>query len=212
MDNYTVKINGTDRILYNTMKYEDLNGFLDPHRLFSFDIESNAKAMYTPDYKLVGFSVANSPQSGIYVCFESLEADIDPDERFKIDEYLKEHLTTKKIVVHNMQHERASIRTVYDLELPYETVDDTLFMSRLLLGGKSGSGLKQQARERLNYPDWETDLYIYFEHSKNLLKYWIDNGITEVEELVDNESFTVLKYLLLEYGCDPIPTINISIQ
>lgn len=127
----------------------------------AYDIETNARPVWTSGGQIIGFSIANKT-SGVYVSIRSLDFNMDKEEEDKIWEYLKSKIfDEKRLIIHNTMYERPYTLFCKGYEIGYDQADDTLVMSRLMRGGKESAGLKYQAQKNLHYPDWETDLTTY---------------------------------------------------
>lgn len=123
----------------------------------SFDLETNAHDSRSETARMVGFSLANDTgTTGVYVLRESLDYKMPEEDWNKIVEHTKDYLSKCKTRVHNSMYE---VQFTYN-EWGYliENFDDTLVMARMLLGGKTGAGLKEQCISQLGYPDWDKDL------------------------------------------------------
>lgn len=135
--------------------------FLNDNRI-AYDIETNARPIYTVGGEIIGFSIANK-HSGVYVSMRSLDFNMPDEEVDLIWEYLINNVfeIKEKLIIHNTMYERPYTLYCKGYEIPYDKADDTLVMARLLRGAKEGAGLKFQAQKNLHYPDWETDLSRY---------------------------------------------------
>lgn len=138
--------------------------------VLTYDIETNAEAPMSAKADIIGFSLSNKTH-GIYTCLKSLEYTMSDNEIKMCKDFLRSILSNPnhKITVHNSMYERPYTLSQLDYELPLERTDDTLVMVRLLLGGKTGAGLKTQAQQHLGYPDWETDLEIYLSNLRSFM-------------------------------------------
>lgn len=125
----------------------------------AYDIETNARQVHSDSFRIIGFSLSPNPMSGIYVVKESLDYIIPDDDWERIVNLTKSILSDKKVIVHNCMYEVPSTLNCWSLRI--KEFDDTLIMSRLLLGGKTGAGLKEQCSINLGYPEWEEDLTDY---------------------------------------------------
>ena len=134
--------------------------FKDEERL-SYDIETNAKQIYTEGSRIIGFSVANK-NVGVYVSVDSLDFTMSPEEEDRIWDLMKKEVFDKhKLIIHNTMYERPYTLHCKNYEIKYDQADDTLVMARLLRGAGEGAGLKYQAQKNVHYPDWETGLSRY---------------------------------------------------
>lgn len=157
--------------------------------MLAYDIETNAEMVYSDKFNIIGFSLAKR-HCGIYVCLESLEYKMSDDDNQKCRDLLVAILKkTPKIIVHNSLYERPA--TYYNLgyEMDFDKIEDTLVMAKLMLGGKTGAGLKPNAK-KIGYPDWDADIgeyidnFVTFLKRSTLVRYkWI------FEELENGKSF-----------------------
>ena len=152
---------------YERLYHEE--GYDTAERL-AYDIETNALPILTSDSEIIGFSHAKNKDEGFYVCMKSLDHDMSEEELKKCKELLLHTLKTHKLIVHNSMYERPYTLKELNYDIPFDQLDDTLVMARLMLGGKVGAGLKPQAQNNLGYPDWETDLGDYLSAATYLLK------------------------------------------
>lgn len=152
---------------YERLYHEE--GYDTAERL-AYDIETNALPILTSDSEIIGFSHAKNKNEGFYVCMKSLDHDMSEEELKKCKELLLHTLKTHKLIVHNSMYERPYTLKELNYDIPFDQLDDTLVMARLMLGGKVGAGLKPQAQNNLGYPDWETDLGDYLSAATYLLK------------------------------------------
>lgn len=161
-------LNPMDRnVLEYALDYETFRRFYEENlkgeEILAYDIETNAKLVFSKDFEICGWSLAKEGV-GIYVCLESLEYSMSEEDRSRCVELLVQILReTPKIVVHNSLYERPATYYQYGYELPFEKVEDTLVMAKIMLGGKVGAGLKPNAR-RIGYPEWDADIQTYIEN------------------------------------------------
>ncbi|WJZ23541.1 DNA polymerase A [Listeria phage LIS04] len=135
----------------------------------SYDIETNGKDVLSDKARVVGFSVSPDDKVGTYVVFEALEYQMPESDVERCKEYLRNFLSERHIVVHNQLYERPY--TLNENWLGYELhddMDDTLVMSRLMLGGNTGAGLKDQCRLNLGYTKWSESLDQYYHRFEEL--------------------------------------------
>lgn len=190
----------TKKNLLFTTKYEDLVNYFNPEELYSFDVETNAETMFTEKYAWAGFSIGKSNTDGLYVCIESLDKCMSEEDKIKTYEFLKDILPRTHYLVHNAIHERSSIRSVLDIEVPYENIDDTMMAARLLLGGNSGAGLKWQAKYNLGYDEWESDKDLFLQFATPLVNLWLTSDRQFVG--LDSSDANMLRDLLVSVGYD----------
>lgn len=176
---------------YSFEEFETIsNEFFVNSKYSSYDIETNAAPILSVDSKIVGFSIADLSSNGVYVCLESLDREMTDLEKNKCLEYLRDYLEEKsrRIIVHNSLYERPYTLGVLDYEIPFDKLDDTLVMARLMLGGHVGAGLKYQAQTNLGYPDWDSDLSNYMSYVKTMFS----TLPVEREELRDKSFYDIL--------------------
>lgn len=168
----------------------------------AYDIETNARPIFSEDSEIIGFSVSNET-AGVYVSLSALDFEMDSDEKLKIFDYLKDEIfENHKLVIHNTQYERPYTLTCLGYEIGFDKADDTLVMARLLKNPKEGAGLKYQAQKYCQYPDWETDLTNYISGFRGVVsriifgpkKYsylWgeLKEGIQNIFDIEDTKSF-----------------------
>ena len=155
------------------LTYEEFKNYyinnLRGEELLAYDIETNAESVYSDKFRIIGWSLAKYGH-GVYVCLSSLEYEMpEEDQQHCIDLLVAILKSTPKIVVHNALYERPATYFQYGYEMPFDKVEDTLVMAKIMLGGKIGAGLKPNAR-RIGYPDWETDLNEYVDNFCAALK------------------------------------------
>lgn len=145
----------------------------------AYDIETNAASQYSDKFDIIGFSLALEIKGikGIYVNLKSLDFEMSEEVNILCKNLLKEVLrNAEKIIVHNCLYELPATKFNLDLDIPFKQLDDTLVMVKLMLGGKIGAGLKDNA-QKIGYDDWESDLLVYVNNfnailsSMNLVKY-----------------------------------------
>lgn len=141
-------------------KYYD--EFLDGVQLPAYDIESNAKDPRCSDFRIVGFSLAPNGHTGIYIVRKSLEYEMSKEDWDKCVELTKSYLSSRTTLVHNIMYEKPA--TLNEWNFNIINFEDSLIKARLLLGGKTGAGLKEQCVLNLGYPEWEVDLTEYKEY------------------------------------------------
>lgn len=137
----------------------------------AYDIETNAQPVHFDTFRIIGFSLSADPMSGVYVIRESLDYVIPDSDWEKIVKLAVNIIDSHNIIVHNCMYEIPS--TLNNWKYRIKEFDDTMVMSRLLLGGKTGAGLKEQCQINLGYPEWEEDLTLYREtmdHFRNMMK------------------------------------------
>ena len=137
----------------------------------AYDIETNAQPVHFDTFRIIGFSLSSDPMSGVYVIRESLDYVIPDSDWEKIIKLAVNIIDSHKIIVHNCMYEIPS--TLNNWKYRIKEFDDTMIMSRLLLGGKTGAGLKEQCQINLGYPEWEEDLTLYREtmdYFRNIMK------------------------------------------
>ncbi|AMM44908.1 DNA polymerase [Bacillus phage SP-15] len=135
----------------------------------SYDIETNGADELSNKAKVVGFSIAPDEVKGIYVIFEALEYKMPEEDVERCKTLLRDFLKERRVIIHNQMYERPYTLNEnwlgYDL---HDNIDDTLVMSRLMLGGKTGAGLKDQCRLNLGYTKWSEDLDKYLHRFNEL--------------------------------------------
>ena len=167
-------LNPMDRnILEYALDYDTFYDFyknnLKGEKMLAYDIETNAKLVYSRDFDICGWSLAKEG-IGIYVCLDALDYHMSESDRQQcINLLLKILKDTPKVVVHNSLYERPATYFRYGYELPFEKIEDTLVMAKIMLGGKVGAGLKPNAR-RIGYPEWDKDLAQYIEGFTKAIK------------------------------------------
>ena len=167
-------LNPMDRnVLEYALDYDTFYNFYETNlkgeEMLAYDIETNAKLVYSKDFDICGWSLAKVG-IGIYVCLDALDYHMsEPDRQQCIDLLVKILQDTPKIVVHNSLYERPATYFRYGYELPFEKVEDTLVMAKIMLGGKVGAGLKPNAR-RIGYPEWDKDLAQYIDGFTKAIK------------------------------------------
>lgn len=128
--------------------------------MLAYDIETNAELVYSSKFEICGWSLAREGV-GIYVCLDSLDYTMPESDRDRCVELLLRILDeTPKVVVHNGLYERPATYYRYGYEIPFDKLEDTLVMAKIMLGGKVGAGLKPNAR-RIGYPEWDADVVAY---------------------------------------------------
>lgn len=134
--------------------------YLAPADMPSYDLETNACDPRSEAAKIVGFSLAPDGSTGIYVVRRSLDYTMPENDWNQIvDLVVNEVLKKKKVLVHNCMYEIPF--TCNEWGFYITNFEDSLIKARLLLGGKTGAGLKDQCIKSLGYPDWDTDLDNY---------------------------------------------------
>lgn len=157
----------TFALTYNDFKSYYVSQLMSEPEL-AYDIETNAELVYHKDFDIIGWSLAKK-RNGIYVCCKSLDYEMSDSEAELCKQLLVSILkNTPKITVHNSLYERPA--TLYNLgyDMPFDKVDDTLVMAKLMLGGKTGAGLKPNA-QKIGYPAWDEDLDDYIDLFKTFL-------------------------------------------
>ena len=154
--------------------YKDFKNWVDSNLiplgkyLIAYDIETNAASQYSEKFDIIGFSLALE-RKGIYVNLKSLDFEMSEEENKLCKSFLKEVLkNAENIIVHNCLYELPATRYQLDLDIPFKQLTDTLVMVKLMLGGKTGAGLKDNA-QKIGYDDWESDLLVYVNNFKSIL-------------------------------------------
>lgn len=154
--------------------YEDFKNWVDSNLVplekysIAYDIETNAANQYSEKFDIIGFSLALE-RKGIYVNLKSLDFEMNEKENRLCKDLLKDVLkNAENIIVHNCLYELPATRYQLDLDIPFKQLTDTLVMAKLMLGGKTGAGLKDNA-QKIGYDDWESDLLIYVNNFKSIL-------------------------------------------
>lgn len=185
IDGTWIDITESNEVTY-AKTYRDFKEFyvknLRGEPMLAYDIETNAEPVYSEDFDIIGFSLAKR-HCGIYVCLESLEyqmpaRDLEMSRKLLV-QILRE---TPKIIVHNSLYERPA--TYYNLryEMDFDKVEDTLVMAKLMLGGKTGAGLKPNAK-KIGYPDWDAELDDYI---SNFLAFLKRSTLVKYNKVFDN--------------------------
>ena len=144
--------------------YQEFKDYYDQYladaEMPSYDLETNARDPRSEEARMVGFSLAPNGSTGIYIVRNSLEYKM-PDSDWKqiVDLVVNQILKVKKVLVHNCMYEIPF--TYNEWQYYIKNFEDTLIKARLLLGGKTGAGLKDQCIKNLGYPDWDSDLDTY---------------------------------------------------
>lgn len=144
--------------------YQEFKSYYDQYladaEMPSYDLETNARDPRSEEARMVGFSLAPNGSTGIYIVRNSLEYKM-PESDWKqiVDLVINQILKVKKVLVHNCMYEVPF--TYNEWQYYIENFEDTLIKARLLLGGKTGAGLKDQCIKNLGYPDWDSDLDTY---------------------------------------------------
>lgn len=128
----------------------------------SYDIESNAKDPRCADFRIVGFSLSPDGSTGIYVIRNTLEYSMSNEDWEKCVELTKDYLMSRTSLVHNIMYEKPA--TLNEWGINIVNFEDSLIKARLLLGGKTGAGLKDQCILNLGYPEWDADLGSYMNY------------------------------------------------
>lgn len=146
--------------------YDEFKQYFDQYlkdvKMPSYDIESNAKDPRCSDFKIVGYSLAPDGTTGIYVIRKTLEYSMPEDDWQKCVELTKEYLMSRTSLVHNIMYEKPA--TLNEWGINIVDFEDSLIKARLLLGGKTGAGLKEQCILNLGYPEWDADLGAYMNY------------------------------------------------
>lgn len=169
----------------------------------SYDIETNGAIPLSDKAQVVGFSISPNDSVGIYVILEALEYKMPDEDIERCKEILRKFLSERKVIVHNQLYERPY--TLNDnwlgLEL-HDNMDDTMVISRLILGGKTGAGLKYQCQTNLGYTRWSESLDMYLhrfnEIQNNLAPTNAGNMRKEHKVFIDANSIRGLAEGLLE--------------
>lgn len=174
-------------VMEYALDYETFRRFYEENlrgeEMLAYDIETNAKIVYAEDFDICGWSLAKRGM-GIYVCLDSLDYSMGEDDRELCIELLVKILReTPKIVVHNSLYERPATYYRYGYEMPFEKMEDTLVMAKIMLGGKVGAGLKPNAR-RIGYPEWDADVAEYISAFTSAVKRCSLKKFSEVVELM----------------------------
>ena len=142
-------------------------GYVNEEKL-AYDVETTAEPIMNENLQIIGFSNARKNE-GYYVCIEALDYKMSEEDKFKTFSLLKDILMSQKVIVHNSMYERPLTLECVGYDIPYETLDDTLAMARLMLGGHVGAGLKAQAQTHCGYTDWETDTQVYLSAASGII-------------------------------------------
>ena len=161
-------INGKN--LQYAKTFQEFKAYFDKYlanaEMPAYDIETNAKDPRSDAFRIIGYSLAPDSSTGIYVIRETLEYKMTEDDWQKCVELTKEYISSRKVLVHNIMYERPS--TLNEWGINITNFEDSLIKSRLLLGGRTGAGLKEQCARNLGYPDWDTDLHVYLDSLQTL--------------------------------------------
>ena len=141
-------------------EFEDyFNQHLKDAQLPAYDIETNGKDPRSDAFRIVGYSLAPNGSTGIYVIRETLEYKMPEEDWQKCVELTKDYISSRTVLVHNIMYERPA--TLNEWGINITNFEDSLIKARLLLGGRTGAGLKEQCARNLGYPDWDTDLHTF---------------------------------------------------
>lgn len=141
-------------------EFEDyFNQYLKDAQLPAYDIETNGKDPRSDAFRIVGYSLAPNGSTGIYVIRETLEYKMPEEDWQKCVELTKDYISSRTVLVHNIMYERPA--TLNEWGINITNFEDSLIKARLLLGGRTGAGLKEQCARNLGYPDWDTDLHTF---------------------------------------------------
>lgn len=166
-------VNMNDKQLLTARNYQEFMDYFNRELLNcptpSFDLETNAQDARSSKADIVGFSLAPTDgRSGIYVLRKSLDYNMPDQDYQMIVETVKPYINKSTIRVHNCMYEIPF--TFNNWNILIENFEDTLVMARMLLGGKTGAGLKDQCILNLGYPDWDKDLGTYMNGLSKMLK------------------------------------------
>ena len=167
---------------------EYFDTYLKDAELPAYDIETNAKDPRSEAFKIIGYSLAPNGSTGIYVIRESLEYSMPTEDWQKCVELTKEYIMSRPVLVHNIMYEMPS--TLNEWGVKITNFEDSLIKARLLLGGKTGAGLKEQCTRNLGYPDWDSDLHTYFSCIEELISALKPTPAGKIRD-----DYTVLKQL-----------------
>lgn len=166
---------------------EYYNKNLKDKDFISYDIETNAMDPRSEDAEIVGFSLAPSGMTGIYISRRTLDYSMPEDDWNKITKFVVENIISKhKILVHNCMYEIPFTLNKWNYYIT--NFEDSLIKARLVLGGTIGAGLKEQCIKQLNYPDWDKDLGNYLSSMKALI-----NGLKPTSSGKLRDEYNVLK-------------------
>lgn len=166
-------------------------GYINEKEL-AYDVETTAQPIYDKDLRIIGFSNARKNE-GFYVCIESLDYEMSREDKEKTFSLLKDILSSHKVIVHNSMYERPLTLQSIGYDIPYEDLDDTLAMARLMLGGHVGAGLKLQAQTHCGYPDWETDKDNYLSAARGILdgiynRFYDASQFPDIQSMINYDS------------------------
>lgn len=160
---------GTKNLCY-ARTYQEFKDYYDRYladaEMPAYDIETNAKDPRSDAFRIIGYSLAPNGSTGIYIIKESLEYRMPDEDWTKCVELTKQYISSRTVLVHNIMYERPA--TLNEWGIKIENFEDSLIKARLLLGGKTGAGLKEQCARNLGYPDWDTDLHVYLDSLDNM--------------------------------------------
>lgn len=207
--------------------YDQFNEFclneIDDASDVAFDVETNAKEVHNIAHRVVGFSIASNKDTGCYVPIDSLDFKMSEEDKKKIENRLREILSSKKVIVYNCQHEYPVTLNWLDLEIG--NIDDIFVMVKLMMGNadryQGNGGLKAQSVMHLGYSDWSEDLDRYFDYLRdydnnkdnmlNLVKKYYDEDyqdvIKKIEDVVYGDLLCV-KTKVLSYGYAPYKLVG----
>lgn len=164
--------------LYCARTYEDFCNFVEYYKnvhKMSYDIETNAQSPLSYKADIIGFSIAFSPNEGIYVLRESLDYSMSDNDWINITEKLKTLFnTTDSVVVHNCKYEVPYTVNKLDYYLDDNKLEDTMIKCRICYPGEP-AGLKPASARYLGYSDWDSVLGLYSKSAKNIINYinWV---------------------------------------
>lgn len=164
--------------LYCARTYEDFCNFVEYYKnvhKMSYDIETNAQSPLSYKADIIGFSIAFSPNEGIYVLRESLDYSMSDNDWINITEELKKLFnTTDSVVVHNCKYEVPYTVNKLDYYLDDNKLEDTMIKCRICYPGEP-AGLKPASARYLGYSDWDSVLGLYSKSAKNIINYinWV---------------------------------------
>lgn len=145
--------------------FQDFKDYYDKYlvdtEMPAYDIETNAKDPRSDAFRIIGYSLAPNGETGIYIIKEALEYRMPEEDWQKCVDLTKQYLSSRTVLVHNIMYERPA--TLNEWGITINNFEDSLIKARLLLGGRTGAGLKEQCARNLGYPDWDTDLHVFLD-------------------------------------------------
>jgi DNA polymerase I-like protein with 3'-5' exonuclease and polymerase domains len=192
--------------LYVAQSYKDFEMFVlnnvknnpvfNATKLISYDIETNAEDPKSTDAKIIGFSIAFSSTSGIYLVRESLDYKMSDEDWEKSTKLLVALFKiSEKVIVHNMEYEVPYTINCLNYELTNNHLEDTMVKCRILYPNEP-SGLKPSSARLLGYDDWDMELFSYISSIKKIITELTRMSV--VKRITDKEKDKTSDYALYE--------------